>query len=291
MISWPLALFASIWPICPGLLPFFIKHDLAHRLGPSSSAASFSFALNWIFFYILYLSLHCTTCTPSIHYHASLTIVWESTYTILLKILSLPKLLSLFLSFWIVLVPIYFFTVLLIIFCPFHYHPATALILLSHDVSSIHPIYYHVDYSLFLFPYWFTMRPRLATLSLSFLPCSISVFFGCGSSFFFLSFFCGITFFLLSLPFPSSKAHWTSRRVRLCSRTPIVALSPLRNLPLLRRLQHRTSPTNPTTRPTVMRSAACSTLLLFAGFLRLWYVTFHGILLVHFFNCTAYTFD
>ena len=73
-------------PICPSLLPFIIiKHDLTHRLGPPSSSASFLFFCSELDFllYHVSVSLHCITCTPSIHYHASFTIVWESTYTIL----------------------------------------------------------------------------------------------------------------------------------------------------------------------------------------------------------------
>ena len=39
-------------------MPSLLDHDLAHGLGPpSSSFASFFFAPNWIFFYILYLCL------------------------------------------------------------------------------------------------------------------------------------------------------------------------------------------------------------------------------------------
>ena len=45
-LSGSLALFASIRSMCPGLHPFIIiKHDLTHRLGPSSSPASFLFSL------------------------------------------------------------------------------------------------------------------------------------------------------------------------------------------------------------------------------------------------------
>jgi len=61
----PLALFASIQPICPSLLPFIIiKHDLAHRLGLHHHRLSFS--LLWIGF----SSISCICLSSLYHLHA-----------------------------------------------------------------------------------------------------------------------------------------------------------------------------------------------------------------------------